>query len=1061
MDTLEIVSRSCFGGGSELIKKVRKLGSLKSKSNRLPGDVNKLESSSNLPLKGTNKKSNKTPQSGSVLVVGGGIGGVQTSLDLAESGFKVYMVESKASIGGVMSQLDKTFPTNDCSMCILSPKLVEASRHPMITMMTLTEVMGVEGEAGNFTVTLKKKPRYVREDRCIGCGLCAEKCPTKVPAEYELGLMNRKAIYVAYAQAVPMKYAIDPDHCLFLTKNRCGVCAKVCPADAIDFKMKESLEEVNVGSIVLAPGFELFDSSLKTEYGYKRYKNVMSSLEFERVLSATGPYQGHVLRPSDGQAPKKVAFIQCVGSRDEKVGNPYCSSVCCMYALKQAIIAGEHSPDLESTIFFMDVRAFGKEFQDYANRAENEYGIKMRRGSRVASVEETNGDNLNLNYAKGNEPCTEEFDLVVLSAGFKPPAQAKELSERLGFELNKYGFCQTSVYSPLETSREGVYVTGAFSAPKDIPTTVAEASGAAAKAGSHVFKNRISIDTVVKEVPENDVSGQEPRIGVIVCDCGINIRGVIDVPSVVEYVKTLPNVAYAAESKYACSADTQVIIKDVIKEHKLNRVVVASCTPRTHEALFQSTCREAGLNPFLFEMANIRDQCSWIHMNEPEKATEKAKDLVRMAIAKSRLLEPLTKSKLDVNHSAIVIGGGLAGMTAALDIAAQGFKVDILECTGAMGGQMNNLYTAEDGISPRDYIKDLDSKVRSDEMISVHLNTKVEEVTGFVGNFKVKVTGGKELDTGAIVVATGAKPYEPTEYNYGKDQRVVTQNELEKVIAKGDFKAKNVVMIQCVGSRNEEVSYCSRVCCSKAIKNAIKIKKGDPSIQVYILHKDIRTYGLRELLYKEASELGVIFVRHSEDTMPEMNADGDIVVDDVMLGEDMRLSPDCIVLSVGIRPNEENEDLAKMLKVSTSKDRYFLEAHMKLRPIDFATGGIFMAGLAHWPKFIDETIGQASGAASHAISIISKQYLETQGIIANVNENICDGCGICEPICEYKAITIIEDAKNPLKRKALVNEGLCMGCGTCVAACPSGAMEQKGFKNDQILAMVEASLGVE
>ena len=560
-------------------------------------------------------------KSGSVLVVGGGIGGVQTSLDLAESGFKVYMVESKASIGGVMSQLDKTFPTNDCSMCILSPKLVEAARHPMISMMTLTEVMGVEGEAGNFTVTLKKKPRYVREDRCVGCGLCAEKCPSKVPSEYELGLMNRKAIYVAYAQAVPMKYAIDADKCLYLTKGKCGNCKKVCPADAIDYEMKEKIEKINVGAVVLAPGYELFDARLKKEYGYKEFKNVLNSLEFERVLSATGPYQGHVVRPSDHQTPKRVAFIQCVGSRDEKVGNPFCSSVCCMYALKQAIIAGEHTTGLKSTIFFMDVRAFGKEFEDYAKRAEGEYGIKMHRGTRVASVEETEGNNLLLRYSDGSNVLAEEFDLVVLSAGFQPPAQAKTLADNLGFKLNEFGFCQTGVYSPLETTRKGIYVTGAFSAPKDIPTTVAEASGAAAKAGAHVFNNRVSIDTVVKEVPETDVAGQEPRIGVFVCDCGINIRGTVDCPSVVEYVKALPNVVYAVENKYTCSADTQEAIKKAVKEHNLNRVVVASCTPRTHEALFQSTIKEAGLNPFLFEMANIRDQCSWIHMHEPEKAT--------------------------------------------------------------------------------------------------------------------------------------------------------------------------------------------------------------------------------------------------------------------------------------------------------------------------------------------------------------------------------------------------------------------------------------------------------
>ncbi len=992
-------------------------------------------------------------KSGSVLVVGGGIGGVQTSLDLADSGFKVYMVESKASIGGVMSQLDKTFPTNDCSMCILSPKLVEAGRHPMITMLTLTEVMGVEGEAGNFNVTLKMKPRYVREDRCVGCGICAEKCPAKVPSEYELGLIDRKAIYVDYPQAVPMKYAIDADHCLFLTKGKCGVCKKVCPADAIDFDMKEKIEKINVGAVVIAPGYEMFDARLKKEYGYGEFKNVVNSLEFERILNATGPYQGHVIRPSDHQTPKKVAFIQCVGSRDEKVGNPFCSSVCCMYAVKEAIIAGEHSTGLKSTIFFMDVRAVGKEFEDYVKRAEGEYGIKMHRGTRVASVDETEGNNLLLHYSDGNNILAEEFDLVVLSAGFQPPAKAKTLADRLGIKLNEFGFCLTDIYSPLETTRKGIYVTGAFSAPKDIPTTVAEASGAAAKAGAHVFNSRVSIDTVVKEVPETDVTGQDLRIGVFVCDCGTNIRGTVDVPSVVDYVKTLPNVVYATENKYTCSADTQETIKQIIKDEKLNRVVIASCTPRTHEPLFQNTIKEAGLNPFLFEMANIRDQCSWIHMHEPEKATVKAKDLTRMAIAKSRFLEPLSKSRLAITHSAVVIGGGLSGMTAAMDMAVQGFKVDIIEATGVMGGQMNNLYTAVDDISPMKYIKDLESKVRANDKITVHFNSKVEDVTGFVGNFKVKITGGEEIETGAIVVATGAKAYEPKEYMYGKAKGVVTQNELEKVMFDGKFDAKNVVMIQCVGSRNDEVPYCSRVCCVKAIKNAIEIKKRDPKAQVYVLHKDIRTYGFRELMYKEAGQLGVKFIRFPENKMPEMTMEGTamkVLVDDTILGAPVQLSPDMLVLSVGIRPNEDNDNLAKMFKVPLSKDKFFLEAHMKLRPVDFATSGIYLAGLAHWPKFLDESIAQASGAAARAMTVISRDLLEADAIIAVVDEEKCTGCGSCIEICPFNAIRKNEAGK------AEVIEAACKGCGNCGASCPENAIFMRNFSDEQLLAEAKA-----
>lgn len=998
---------------------------------------------------------------GAVLVVGGGISGVQTALDLAESGFKVYLVENKPSIGGVMSQLDKTFPTNDCSMCILSPKLVEASRHPMITLMTLTDVLSVEGEAPNFKVKVVHNPRYVDFDKCVGCGICAEKCPVKVPNEYDVGLMIRKAIYIPFAQAVPLKYSIDATKCLKLNKDRCGLCEKNCPAGAIKYDDKPVEEELDVGAIILAPGFNVFDAKLKKEYGYGIYQNVLTSLEFERFLSATGPYGGHVVRPSDQQTPKKVAWIQCVGSRDEKTGNTYCSSVCCMYAMKQAIIAGEHTAGLKPTIFFMDIRAFGKEFEDYKVRAQNEYGIQMHRASRVANIiEDPETKNLILRYSdpSTNEVSEEEFDMVVLSVGLQPPVGATSLSKIFNIDLNSYGFAGTSTYSPLSSSRDGIFVTGAFAAPKDIPTSVAEASGAAAKAGAYIADKRgVLEESAVQEI---DVEGQEPRIGVLVCDCGINIAGTIDVPAVVEYAKSLKNVEYAEEGKYACSADCQERIKDLIKEHKLNRFVVASCTPRTHEPLFQSTIKEAGLNPYLFEMANIRDQCSWIHMNEPEKATKKAKDLVRMAVAKSRLLEPLYESKLPVTHSAVVVGGGISGMTAALDIAAQGFKVDIIERTGALGGNAAKIHHEEDGKKISAFAKELADKVSSDKNITVHLNTEVQDVGGFVGNFKIQTSQG-EIETGSVVVAVGAEEYKPTEYLYGQNSNVVTQLELEEKMENGNVPAKRIAMIQCVGSRNTDAPYCSRVCCANAIKNAISLKKADPSKDIYVFHKDIRTYGFREDLYKEAGSLGVKFIRVPEDKPPVVSQDGSaltLTAFDTILGDDITIRPDMVVLSTGIRPHADNEELAKMLKVPLSKDKYFLEAHMKLRPVDFATNGVYLAGLAHWPKFSDESMAQASGAAARAITIISKPELKSEGVIAAVNDDACDGCAICEPVCEYKAITIVVDPKDAEKKKAVVNEGLCKGCGCCVAACPSGAMEQRGFKNQQIIAAIDAAL---
>jgi len=984
---------------------------------------------------------------GSVMVVGGGITGVQTALDLADSGFKVYLVEKRASIGGTMAQLDKTFPTNDCSMCIMAPKLVAAGRDQNIELITNAEISKLEGEQGNFKVTISQRIPKVKADVCTGCGVCVENCPIESKDDYNQGLKRRKAISVLYSQAVPLVYAIDPDLCI-----GCGACQLSCVAKAIDYELSDKVIEIPVGSIILCPGFEEFDARLKKEYGYGEYKNVVTSIEFERMLSATGPYFGTVLRPSDGDIPKKVAFIQCVGSRDEKVGNPYCSSVCCMYAIKEAIIAGEHTAGLKPSIFFMDVRAVGKEFEYYRERAEKEYGVKMYRGSRVASVDQDpQTKNLFLRYSIGDETNTEEFDLVVLSVGMRPAADGEMLSQRLGFKLNKYGFCETDVYSPLSTSRPGIFVSGSFAAPKDIPDSVAQASGAAALATSTIASERGKLVTIRQFPPEIDVFSKRPRIGVFVCHCGINIGSVVDVPSVVEYAKTLPGVVYAGMNLFTCSQDTQKKMKEMIKEHNLNRVVVASCSPRTHEPLFRETCMDAGLNQYLFEMTNIRDQCSWVHMHEPVKATEKSKDLVRMAVAKARLLIPLKKSKLKVLHSAAVLGGGLAGMTAALNIADQGYSVHLIEKDGQLGGNLARLYHKEDGRKPKEFMNELIGKVRDAENITVHLNTEVKEVGGFVGNFKVKTTDG-EIETGAIIVATGANEYKPSEYLYGQDKRVVTQLELEKQLDEKTLKAKKVVMIQCVGSRNEKIPYCSRVCCSNAVKNAIDIKRAHPSTEVYILHKDIRTYGFREELYREAGVLGVNFMRFPEDAMPSIESKAgqlELTVYDTVLNTDVSIKPDLLVLSAGIIPNEGNEELAMMLKVPLSKDKFFLEAHMKLRPVDFATEGVYLCGTAHSPRFIDETISQALGAAARACMVLSKDEIEAEGITASVNPNRCTGCELCIQVCPFGAIEKIDS-------KAKVNEALCKGCGTCNAVCKSGAIQQKGFRDEQIIEVIDA-----
>ena len=994
---------------------------------------------------------------GAVLIVGGGIAGIQAALDLGDSGFKVYLMDETPTIGGVMAQLDKTFPTNDCAMCILAPKLVGCGRHPNIQLLTNASIKGVEGSAGHFKVTITKRPRRVNEKKCTGCGVCARWCPVEAIDEFNEGLGNRGGIFVRYPQAVPLVYSIDREKCI-----GCGICSEVCRAKAIEYEQEEQDLVLDVGSIILAPGFEEFEAEALQEYGYGRFPNVVSSIEFERILSASGPYGGLVIRPYDGEIPKNIAFIQCAGSRDTRLGNSYCSAVCCMFAIKEAVIAKEHTQSpLDCTIFFIDMRSYGKEFDGYYRRAEEEYGVRFVR-SRVASIEEIpKSHNLLVKYIEDGEPKEEEFDLVVLSVGMKPPKNAREIAEKLGIELNEYGFCKTDDFTPLESSVPGIYVCGAFSSPKDIPDSVAQASGAATKAGSIISSARGKLIAKKQYPPEKNVEGKEPRIGVFVCHCGINIGGVVDVPRVVEYAKTLPNVVYAEHNLYTCSQDTGARIVEAIKEHDLNRVVVASCTPRTHEPLFRDTVREGGLNPYLFEMANIRDQCSWVHMLEPEKATQKAIDLVRGAVAKARLLKPLQKPMIKIIPAGLVIGGGLSGMTAALELAEQGFEVHLVEREKQLGGNLRRIKFLLNGDKPSERLESLIRRVEENGKIHVYTEAEVVGVEGYVGNFKttILVNGERrEIQHGVIIVATGGTEYKPAEYLYGMDDRVLTQLELEEKLANGEFSADTVVMIQCIGSRNSEHPSCSRVCCSGAVKNALKIKELNPKTEIYVLYRDMRTYGFREKYYQEAQKRGVIFIRYDEEHKPEVTNEGAlrVVVRDPIIKKKIEIEPDLIVLSAGIHPNPDNRNLAQMLKVPLSKEGFFLEAHMKLRPVDFATEGIFLCGLAQSPKFIDESISQACGAAARAATILSKEALEIEGAIAKVDEDLCAACKVCVSICESGAAQIVE--KNGRQVSNII-EALCKGCGLCSAACPSGAITIEHFTDKQILAQIRALLG--
>ena len=846
--------------------------------------------------------------------------------------------------------------------------------------------------------------------------------------------------------------------------SECMECVRVCKPEAILPDDRETIDQVEVGAVVLAPGADLFDSRSINEYGYGRLANVVSSLDFERMLSASGPSAGHLLRPSDQAEPQRIAWLQCVGSRNQnQCENGYCSAVCCMYAIKEAVIAKEHSTqDLDAAIFFMDMRTYGKDFERYYDQARDKHGVRFVRSRVHTILEDPSSRDLVIRYAAEDSEVREErFDMVVLSTGLEPPRGAQELAKALGIELDHYGFCKSGSLASVRTSRPGVFACGAFEGPKDIPETVMQASAAAAQASAALAPARWS-NTVERELPpERDVRGEPPRIGVFVCHCGINIADVVDVKSVVEHARGLRNVVFVDDTLYTCSQDSQEHMKEVIEQEGLNRVVVASCSPRTHEPIFQQTCREAGLNAHLFEMANIRDHASWVHMNQPEQATAKARDLVSMAVAKARLLTPLARQTFDVTKAALVVGGGAAGMAAALNLADQGFHTHVVEATDLLGGHARNLHLTLEGDDAAGWLEHMAGRLLEHPNVTVHLGTRVVEVSGFVGNFTTTLanaSGTVEIEHGVSIIATGGQDYSPTEYCFEEHSRSVTATELERLVAEDSHDlraAKTVAFIQCVGSREPKHPYCSRVCCGHTVKLASRLKDINPRMHVFVLYRDMRTYGLKEDAYKAARDKGVVFVRYNVDDKPSVepipgpDARGlRIIVTDHVLGEPIQIDADFLALATAIRPGA-NEELSKLFKVPLNADGFFLEAHMKLRPVDFATDGVFLCGLAHGPKTLAESITQAHAAAGRAATVLAKDQIEAPGTVAEVNDTRCAGCGLCESLCPSRAIAV-----DPESEVAVVNRALCKGCGLCASSCRSGAVTVHGMTDAQIVAMI-------
>jgi len=1010
---------------------------------------------------------------GDVMVVGGGISGIQAALDLGTAGFKVYFVEKSPTVGGKMAHLDKTFPTNDCSMCIESPKFVECNRHPNIEIMSYTEVESVEGEAGNFNVTLVKKPRYVDEGKCTGCTTCVEYCPVQYPDEFNQEISKNKAIHIYFAQAIPLKPYID-ESCLYLKEKKCRICEGVCKNDAINLNQMPEKMEIKVGAIIVSPGIEPFDPRLREEYRYGEYANVVTALDYERLLCATGPYEGEILRASDKKHPHNIAWIHCVGSRQVlEGGNSYCSAVCCTYTQKQVILTKDHDSEARCTIFHNDIRSYGKDFERFYQRTENLPGIRFIRSYTSIGKEDPITKNVTVRYSTLEDGVKEEeFDMVVLSVGLVPPANVRKFADAFGIELNSHGFCKINPVNPMETTRPGIFVSGAFQGPMDIPESVLTASGAGSQCGELLSYRRGNLSKARVYPPERDVSQEEPRIGVYVCHCGANIGRIVNVPETVAYSKTLQNVVHAEESLFICSTEAAAMLAKDIKERGLNRVIVAACTPRTHEPLFRDTLREAGINQYYYDMANIREHCSWVHSKEKEEATQKAKDIIRMSAARACHLEPLQEFDLPVDKVSVVIGGGIAGMTSALSIANQKHEVYLVEKEAELGGIARKLHYTLEGLDVQAYLRDLIQKVYRHPLIHVYTNANIPETTGYVGNFFTTVKSDRgiiKIKHGATVIAIGADVLVPTEYLYGEDDRVMTHLELEEKIAEGSEVIKNtqsVVMIQCVGCRNEERNYCSRICCSESVKNALLLKKRNPETDVYILFRDMRTYGFKEDYYRDAANKGVRFIRYEPNNKPQVepgeSEDGravlKVTVTDYVLNKKLELDADMVVLAAAVIPSAESQEISRKFKVALGPDGFFQEAHVKLRPVDFAAEGVYLCGIAHYPKLISETINQAYGAAGRALTLLANDTVVASGSVCTVNEKMCIGCGACAPACTYNAISLQETKQG---KKANVVPVLCKGCGLCNSKCPTGAISLKHYTDEEIFSQILAGLSRE
>ena len=991
-----------------------------------------------------------------VVVIGAGLAGYKAAQDLAQLGLEVLLVDRRPHMGGALDQHDRWFPTDDCSWCKTLPLFAGDSiserclrrqlDQPGIELAPSTHLERIAGEAGHFTVTLGTDIDVVDPDLCTACGKCAEVCPVDVPDEFQEGLIQRKAAYIRHPLAVPSVYTIDLDSC-----TRCGKCPPVCPTAAIDFAEEGRTVErrVNAKAAIITTGFQGMDPHELPQYRWGKHPDVYTNAQFERLVSG---FQG-LSRRADGKPMRRVAILHCIGSRDKD--RDYCSSACCMIAAKQALMVKELEIDAEVTLFYMDMRDQVRDGYAY-HRKVLDAGVRMVR-ARPSAVEIGDEGQLNVVYADEEEGVIEEpFDAVVLQIAQVPSADIEDLADAAGVDLDVHGFVARTPGTATATSREGVFVAGSAGGPKDIPDTLIEAASAAMEAAKEA-------EVRIEEAPAPlscPAAGKVSAIAVLVCKCHGELERTVDIERLLEHARGLPHVVAAKEVDLVCKPGDA--IRSALEDVDANRCVLLACPDYQWRSRALEELAKAGIERDLVEFLDVREWLAWVNP-EGEWTTRRAQSLVAMASEKLRTAVPRVASRAPVAdpHRALVIGGGVAGMVAALDIAAAGFAVDLVEKRDKLGGNVLDIPLTARGAEAKHLLKDLHTRIEAEPQVEVLFMSEVVDVQGAVGSFRATVRPRKEGEDkgrtyGVIILATGGARNLPKEYGLRQVDGVVDQFGLEDMLAKGNV-PKRVVMIQCAGSREDGgLPYCSRVCCTRAIHNALRLLKEEPGAQVTILNRDMVTYGTLESFFTTARDEGVRFIRLRGDDKPTVREGVDshleVEVHDPGLDGTVVMDADVVVLSTGMVPRPLGK-LPQMLRTEVDEHGFLASPDIKFRPVDAFRDGVYACGLVTGPKIAEESMASAHAAAARAVTVLRREVLPVRVGISTVNLRTCSACGLCVSQCPFQA-----RYADPKDGKARVDEAACWGCGVCAQVCPNAAASMATRSERQAIHQVDAAV---